>query len=85
MPPPKAHAGLRQVTSWLADTHGPHAVRDLAEALAADLAELLGAFAAANQRDPLTVLDEWTHDLPLPQGAIDNQPQTSGSSSAVGP
>lgn len=71
---PEGARGLRQVTSWLADTHGPHAVRDLAEALAADLAELLGAFAEANQRDPLTVLDEWTHDLPLPQGAIDDQP-----------
>jgi hypothetical protein len=39
-------------------------VRDLAEALAADMAELLGAFADANQR---TVLDEWAHDVPLPR------------------
>ena len=28
---PEGARGLRQVTSWLADTHGPHAVRELAE------------------------------------------------------
>ena len=61
----EAARGLRQVTSGLADTPGPNAVRDLAEALAADMAELLGAFADANQRNPLTMLDEWTHDEPL--------------------
>lgn len=54
------------MTTRLADTHGPDAVRDLAEALAADMAELLGPFADANQRNPLTVLDEWAHDVPLP-------------------
>lgn len=32
----------------------------------ADMAELLGAFADANQRDLLTVHDEWTYDVPLP-------------------
>ena len=60
---------LRQVTTRLSATHGPVAVRDLAEALAADLAELLGAFAETHQRDPLAVLDEWTHDEPLPFSA----------------
>jgi hypothetical protein len=64
---PEAAHGLRQVTSWLADTQGAEAVRDLAEALAADIAELLGAFADANQLNPLTVLDEWAHDVPLPR------------------
>jgi hypothetical protein len=44
------------------------------------LAELLGAFAEANQRDPLTVLDEWTHDPPLPQGATDDQPDAGDES-----
>ena len=43
------------MTSRLGDTHGPDAVRDLAEALAADMAE--GVFAEANHRDPLTVLE----------------------------
>jgi hypothetical protein len=62
----KAARGLRQVTSGLADTHGPDAVRDLAEALAADMAELCGAFADAHQRNPLIVLDEWAHDAPTP-------------------
>ena len=71
---PEGARGLRQVTSLLADTHGPNAIRDLAEALAADIAELLGAFAEANQCDSLMVLDEWTHDVPLPHGAIGNQP-----------
>ena len=44
------------------------------------MAELLGAFAEANQRDPLTVLDEWTHDPPLPQGATDDQPDAGDES-----
>jgi hypothetical protein len=72
--PQGAHE-LRRVTTSLADTHGPHAVRDLAETLAADLAELLAAFAEVNHRDPLTVLDEWTHDVPLPFTAADQQPE----------
>jgi hypothetical protein len=53
---------LRLVTTRLSDAHGHVAVRDLAEALAADMAELLGAFAQAHQCDPLALLDEWTHD-----------------------
>jgi hypothetical protein len=63
---PEAGRELRQVTTWLADTHGHDALRDLAETLAADIAELLGAFADANNRDPLDVLDEWNHDVPPP-------------------
>jgi hypothetical protein len=34
---------------------------------ATEPAELLGAFADANQRNPLTVLDEWAYDVPLPR------------------
>jgi hypothetical protein len=82
---PEAAHRLRQVTSWLGDTHGPDAVRDLAEALAGDMAELLGAFAEANHGDPLIVLDEWTHDLPLPPGAIDDQPGPANDPSYPNP
>jgi hypothetical protein len=47
---------LRQVTTWLVAEHGAAAVTDLAEELAADLAEALDALAAAEGRPALAVL-----------------------------
>ena len=38
---------LREVTTWLAATHGAGAVQDVAEELAVDLAEAFAALAAA--------------------------------------
>ena len=57
---------LRQVTTWLVAEHGAAAVTDLAEELAADLAKALDAFAAAEGRPALAVLDCWFHDVPPP-------------------
>jgi hypothetical protein len=57
---------LREVTTWLAAEHGPTAVIDLAEELAADLAEAFEALAAAEGQPALAVLDSWFHDAPPP-------------------
>jgi hypothetical protein len=54
------------VTDWLTVEHGRAALRDLAEELAADLAEALEAIAETEGRDPLVVLDQWFHDTPRP-------------------
>jgi hypothetical protein len=51
--PPDSIAGpraLREVTTWLAAEHGAAAMIDLAEELAADLAEAFDAVAAAEGR-----------------------------------
>ena len=42
---------------------------DLAEELAADLAEAFDAVAAAEGRPALAVLDRWFHDVPPPATA----------------
>ena len=57
---------LREVTTWLAAEHGTAAVIDLAEELAADLAEAFDAVAAAEGQAALAVLDRWFHDVPPP-------------------
>jgi hypothetical protein len=70
--PPDSIAGsqaLREVTTWLAAEHGGAAVLDLAEELAADLAEAFDAVAAAEGRPALAVLDRWFHDVPPPAAA----------------
>jgi hypothetical protein len=70
--PPDAIAGsqaLREVTTWLAAEHGAAAVIDLAEELAADLAEAFNALAAAEGQPALAVLDSWFHDVPPPPAA----------------
>ena len=70
--PPDSMAGsraLREVTTWLAAEHGAAAVTDLAEELAADLAEAFDALAAAEGRPALAVLDGWFHDVPPPPAA----------------
>ena len=54
------------MTTWLAAEHGAAAVSDLAEELAADLAEAFDALAAAEGRPALAVLDGWFHDVPDP-------------------
>ena len=67
--PPDSLTGslaLRQVTTWLVAEHGAAAVTDLAEELAADLAEAFDALAAAEGRPALAVLDGWFHDVPPP-------------------
>jgi hypothetical protein len=67
--PPDSIAGpraLREVTTWLAAEHGAAAMIDLAEELAADLAEAFDAVAAAEGRAALAVLDNWFHDAPPP-------------------
>jgi hypothetical protein len=60
---------LRAVTTWRAAEHGAAAVIDLAEELAADLAEAFDAVAAAEGRPALAVLDRWFHDVPPPAAA----------------
>src|SRR5688500_18085344 len=67
--PPDSIAGsraLRQVTVLLAAEHGAAAVTDLAEELAADLAEAFEALAAAVGRSALFLVDSWFHDVPEP-------------------
>jgi hypothetical protein len=67
--PPDSLEGSRalcEVTTWLAAEHGAAAVIDLAEELAADLAEAFDALAAAEGRPALAVLDSWFHDVPPP-------------------
>jgi hypothetical protein len=54
--------GVRLVTEWLTQTHGVAAVRDLAEELAADLAEGFEALAGVEQRDPLELVTVWFGD-----------------------
>ena len=56
------------MTTWLVAEHGAAAVTDLAEELAADLAEAFEALAAAEDRPALAVLDGWFHDIPPPCG-----------------
>ena len=63
---PEGSAALREVTAWLAHKHGLAAVLDLAEELAVDLAEALGAIAAVEQRDAVEVADRWFHDQAAP-------------------
>ena len=65
---------LRNVTTWLAAEHGAAAVTDLAEELAADLAEAFQALAAAENRPALAVLDGWFHDIPPPRGPAPAEP-----------
>ena len=70
--PPDSMTGsraLREVTTWLAAEHGAAAVLDLAEELAADLAEAFDAVAAADGQAALAVLDRWFHDVPPPPPA----------------
>ena len=70
--PPDSLAGsraLREVTMSLAAEHGAAAVTDLAEELAADLAEAFEALAAAEGRSALVVLESWFHDIPEPFSA----------------
>jgi hypothetical protein len=57
---------LREVPTGLAAEHGAAAVIDLAEELAADLAEAFDAVAAAEGRPALAILDSWFHDVPPP-------------------
>jgi hypothetical protein len=66
----EASSGLGEVLRWLGREHGPHAVSDLAEELAVDLAEALEALAGVERRDPLELADRWFHDqAPPPQPA----------------
>jgi hypothetical protein len=70
--PPDSVAGsraLRKVTMSLAAEHGAAAVTDLAEELAADLAEAFEALATAEGRSALAVLENWFHDIPEPLAA----------------
>jgi hypothetical protein len=64
---PEGSAALREVTARLAREHGPAAVLDLAEELAVDLAEALGAIAAVEQRDAVEVADRSFSDQPGPE------------------
>jgi hypothetical protein len=68
---------LRQARTWLVAEHGAAAVTDLAEELAADLAEALDALAAAEGRPALAVLDGWFDDVPPPWGGRPTTPQTA--------
>ncbi|MDT7702962.1 MAG: hypothetical protein QOJ30_5287 [Pseudonocardiales bacterium] len=57
---------VRAVVGYLGERFGPDAVRDLAEVLAADVAELMTVLGEVQGRDPHVLLDEWTHDEPRP-------------------
>ena len=57
---------LRQVTTWLVAEHGATTATDLAEELAADLAEVMDALATAQGRPDLAVPHGWFHDVPPP-------------------
>lgn len=57
---------VRAVVGYLGERFGPDAVRDLAEVLAADVAELMTVLAEIQGRAPHVLLDEWTHDEPRP-------------------
>ena len=75
--PPDSMTGsqaLREVTTWLAAEHGAAAVTDMAEELAADLAEAFDALAAAEGQPALAVLDSWFHDVPEPSFAATAAP-----------
>ncbi|MCW0212934.1 MAG: hypothetical protein OJJ54_06220 [Pseudonocardia sp.] len=67
---------VRSVIDYLAGRFGADAVRDLAEILVSDVAELMTVLAETQGRDPRVLLDEWTHDeprpeLPAPDRAVD--------------
>jgi hypothetical protein len=67
--PPDSVAGLRalrEVTMPLAAERGATAATDLAEELAADLAEVFDALAGAEGRSALVVLESRFHDVPEP-------------------
>ena len=67
---------LREVTTWLAATHGAGAVQDVAEELAVDLAEAFAELAAAEGQPALAVLDGWFHDVPEPSFAAAAPPDS---------
>jgi hypothetical protein len=67
--------------TWLVAEHGAAAVTDLAEELAADLAEALDALAAAEGRPALAVLDGWFHDVPPPW----DEPTALGTAASADP
>jgi hypothetical protein len=83
--------GVRAVTDWVAAACGPDAVRDLAEELAADLAEAFAALAAAERQPALSVLDGWFHDVPdpsvatAPVGLDDRRDDAAGADCAEPP
>src|SRR4030081_1790027 len=65
---PEGSAALRDVTTLrLAQEHGPVAVLQLAEELAVDLAEALGAIASVEQREAVEFADHWFSDEPAPE------------------
>jgi hypothetical protein len=55
---------LRSASHLLTAQYGAAGLRDLAEVLAADMAELMTMLARVEGRAPLEVLDEWSHDEP---------------------
>jgi len=75
-PPDSLHGSqsVRAITTWLGDRHGPAAVRDLAEELAADLAEAFDTIAHAENRSPTEILDGWFHDHGLPDTTAGHRP-----------
>jgi hypothetical protein len=77
---PEGSAALRDVTLRLAQEHGPVAVLDLAEELAVDLAEALGAIASVEQRDAVEFTDHWFSDQPaeLPDSGADSGRRDTG-------
>jgi hypothetical protein len=71
------------VTTWLAAEHGAAAVIDLAEELAADLAEAFDAVAGGEGRPALAVLDRWFHDVPPPPAAAPGPARAADPSEAL--
>jgi hypothetical protein len=68
--PDGSHEGadaLRRCSTLLVEEYGAVGILDLAEQLAADLAELMEVLAKVEGRNPLEVLDSWNHDEPMPE------------------
>ncbi|GAA2850191.1 hypothetical protein GCM10010472_04060 [Pseudonocardia halophobica] len=63
---PEGMEAVRRCTAWLAETHGVPGLRDLADSLAGDVAELFEVLGKVEGRSALELLDEWHHDVPPP-------------------
>jgi|SRR4051812_14219974 hypothetical protein len=58
---------LRVASTLVTEQYGVPGLRDLAEHLAADLAEAFEILARVEQRPAVELLDEWHHDEPPPR------------------
>lgn len=59
---------VRAVIRWVEAEHGIDAIRDLLLLAFFDQAELLSMLAQVEERDAEDLLDDLSHDIPLPPG-----------------